>query len=113
MEFGKGGKEVATCIRGLRGRDVSWLDRGRRRDVRVTERDSIPTMRGLYIYNVGERVGHPVTNLTITHTETIMRHFYKQSVPLKKYLLPPDTTMGAPIYIYIVIRRNLKKAALS
>jgi protein farnesyltransferase subunit beta len=31
---------------------------------------------------------HPITNLTITHTEMIMSHFYKQNVPLRKKSVP-------------------------
>ena len=37
---------------------------------------------------IPQNATHPITNLTITHTESIMRHFYKQAVPLIKKTVP-------------------------
>ena len=44
-----------------------------------------------YFFNsspIPQNATHPITNLTITHTESIMRHFYKQTVPLIKKTVP-------------------------
>ena len=38
--------------------------------------------------NIAKNATHPITNLTISHTEGIMAHFYNQTIPPRRIKMP-------------------------